>query len=77
MTEFADNDEVSSFIEVISFYVNKGFHSRMSFSKNFTIYAITRKRLDVVKVENIADNMQKVLKYIRDNINRVQRVMIP
>ena len=57
MTEFADNDEVSSFIEVISFYVNKEFHSRMSFSKNFTIYAITRKRLDVVKVEDITDNM--------------------
>ena len=76
ITEFADNDEVSSFTEVISFYVNKGFHSRISFSKNFTIYAITRKRLDVVKVENIADNMQKILKYIRDNMNRAQRVMI-
>ena len=69
MAEFADNDGVSSSIEVTSFYVNKGFHSRMSFSKNFTIYAITRKRLDAAKVENIADNMQKVLKYIRDNIN--------
>ena len=76
MTEFADNDGVSSFIEVTSFYVNKEFHSRMSFSKNLTIYAITRKRLDVVKVENIADNMQKVLKYIRDNMNRAQKVMI-
>ena len=76
MAEFADNDGVSSFIEVISFYVNKEFHPRMSFSKNFTIYAITRKRLDVAKVENIADNMQKILKYIRDNMNRVQKAMI-
>ena len=76
MTEFADNDGVSSFIEVISFYINKGFHSRMSFSKDFTIYAITRKRLDVAKVENIVDNMQKILKYIRDNMDRAQRVMI-
>ena len=76
MAEFADNDEVSSFIEVISFYVNKEFHSRISFSKDFTTYAITRKRLDAVKIENIADNMQKILKYIRDNINRAQRVMI-
>ena len=76
ITKFADNDEVSSFTEVTSFYVNKGFHSRMSFSKDFTTYAITRKRLDVVKVENIADNMQKVLKYIRDNMNRAQKVMI-
>ena len=76
MAKFADNDEVSSFIEVTSFYINKGFHSRISFSKNFTIYAITRKRLDVVKVENIADNMQKILKYIRDNMNRAQKAMI-
>ena len=76
MTKFADNDEVSSFIEVTSFYVNKGFYSRISFSKDFTIYAITRKRLDAVKVENIADNMQKILEYIRDNMNRAQRVMI-
>ena len=76
MTEFADNDGVSSFIKVISFYVNKGFYSRMSFSKDFTAYAITRKRLDAAKVENIADNMQKVLKYIRDNMNRAQRAMI-
>ena len=57
MTEFADNDEVSSFIEVISFYVNKEFYSRISFSKDFTIYAITRKYLDVVKVEDIANNI--------------------
>ena len=57
MTKFADNDEVSSFIEVISFYINKGFYSRMSFSKDFTTYAITRKRLDIVKVEDIANNM--------------------
>ena len=48
----------------------------MSFSKDFTAYAITRKRLDVAKVENIADNMQKVLKYIRDNMDRAQKAMI-
>ena len=76
MTEFADNDEVSSFIEVTSFYINKGFHSRMSFSRDSTTYAITRKRLDVVKTEEIANNMQKILEYIRDNINRAQRVII-
>ena len=76
MAKFADNDGVSSFTEVTSFYVNKRFHSRISFSKDFTTYAITRKRLDAVKVEDIADNMQKVLKYIWDNMNRAQKVMI-
>ena len=74
--EFADNDGVSTFTGVTPFYANKGFHPRMSFSKDLTIYDSTRKRLDATKVENIANNMQKVLEYIRSNIKRAQNAII-
>ena len=52
---------------MFSFFVNKRFHSRMSFDSNNTIYTITRDRLLAIKVENIIDTMKNVLEFIRKN----------
>ena len=57
MAEFADNDGVSSSIGLTPFYINKGFHLRISFSRDLISYESTRKRLNAAKVESIADNM--------------------
>ena len=55
--EFADNNNVSIFIKVLSFYANKEFHSYISFSSNIIDYIIIRKRFIVIKVKDIIDYM--------------------
>ncbi len=41
MTEFVDNNAISSLIEQSTFFLNKSFHSHMSFNSNSTEYEIT------------------------------------
>ena len=57
IAKFVDNNKVLSSIELIPFYINKGFYLRISFSSNLISYKSTRKRLDIAKVENIANNI--------------------
>ena len=57
MIEFIDNNNVSTFMSVSPFYVNKGFHSHMSFSFDIIDYIIIRKRLDAIKVKDIIDHI--------------------
>ena len=76
MGEFADNDAISASTGVSPFYANKGFHPRMSFSPDTTDYESTRKRLDAAKAEDITDHMQRVLDYIRQNMDQAQQAMI-
>ena len=61
---------------MLFFYANKGFHSRISFESNIIDYVITRKRLDVIKTQNIINRMQDVLDYIREKLNKTQLIMI-
>ena len=70
ITEFADNNNVSAFIDVLFFYINKGFHPRISFNSNIIDYVITRKRLDVTKTKDIIDRIQNVFIYIREKMNK-------
>ena len=55
VTEFVNNNNVSTFISVSFFYANKEFHSRISFSSNIIDYVITRKRLNAIKTKNVID----------------------
>ena len=57
IAEFADNNNVLTFINVLFFYAKKGFHSRISFNFNIIDYVIIRKRLDVIKTKNIIDRI--------------------
>ncbi len=41
MTEFVNNNAISSSIEQSAFFLNKNFHFRMSFDSNSTEYEIT------------------------------------
>ena len=74
--EFADNNNVLASINILFFYANKEFHSRISFNSNIIDYVITRKRFDVIKTKNIIDRMQDVFVYIRKKINKTQLIMI-
>ena len=61
---------------MLFFYINKGFHSRISFSFDIIDYVITRKRLDVIKTKNIIDRMQDVFIYIREKLDKAQLIII-
>ena len=57
IAEFVNNNNVLTFINVLFFYANKGFHFYISFNFNIIDYAITRKRFDVIKIKNIIDRI--------------------
>jgi len=58
MTEFVDNNAISPSIEQLAFFLNKSFHSRMSFDLNSTEYEITRARIEASKAKNIFEHMK-------------------
>ena len=45
--------------------MNKDFHSRISFNFNFIEYESTRERLQVARVKDIFDHMNKTLTFAR------------
>ena len=62
MIEFVNNNALLTSIEMTFFFVNKSFHSRISFSSNFTLYISTRERLQTAKIKVITDSIKKTLK---------------
>ncbi len=48
-----------------SFYFNKSFHSRISFDSDTTNYEITRTRIKVRKINDIAVKMKELLIFDR------------
>ena len=75
MVEFADNNAVFASTELSPFFVNKGFHSRMSFSSDSISYVTTKKRLLAAKAKNITGIMQNILNYVRDHVDVAQKRM--
>ena len=51
-------------IDLNFFYINKSFNFRISFNFDSIKYIIIRNRSKTVKVEEISDIMQRVLKYV-------------
>ena len=64
MIEFVDNNALLVLIEIIFFFVNKGFYSCISFSLNSTLYISTRKQLQTVKIKVITNSIKKTLRII-------------
>ncbi len=75
MTEFVDNNAISSSIEQSAFFLNKSFHSHMSFDLNSTEYEITRTRIQASKAENIFEHMKWSLALIKQTLVRVRVTM--
>jgi len=57
MTEFVDNNAILS-IEQSTFFLNKNFHSHMSFDSNSIEYEIIWARIEVGKAKNIFKHMK-------------------
>ena len=66
--EFTDNNTVNKFIEMTSFYFNKGFNLYMSFSSDITKAATAQKKLQICSVIEIAKIMNRILSVIHDNL---------
>jgi len=63
MIEFINNNALFSVIFSTSFFLNKDFHSCMSFEFNVIEYKSFRERLQMTKVKNISEHMNKTLKF--------------
>jgi len=76
MIKFIDNNALFSVIFSISFFLNKDFHSRMSFELDVIEYKSFRERLQATKVENISENMNKTLKFARESLVKTRKQMM-
>ncbi len=76
MTEFANNNALFSVIFMIFFFMNKGFHSRMSFDFNFIEYESIRERLQVARVKDIFNYMNKTLTFARKALIKSRKQMM-
>ncbi len=61
MIEFVDNNVLFSVIFLILFFMNKNFHSHMSFNSDIIEYESTCERLQIDWVKNISEQMNKIL----------------
>ncbi len=76
MIEFIDNNALFSIIFLISFFLNKDFHSHMSFELNVSKYESSYKRLQMIKAENISEHMNKTLKFACKSLVKTQEQMM-
>jgi len=76
MIEFVDNNVLSSIIFLILFFMNKSFHSRMSFDPDIIEYESIRERLQIVRVEDIFDHMNKTLIFAREALTKTRERMM-
>ncbi len=76
MIEFADNNILSSVIFLIFFFMNKSFHSHMSFDPDIIEYESTRERLQIIRIEDIFDHMNKTLIFAREALTKTRERMM-
>jgi len=76
MIEFVDNNALFSVIFSTSFFLNKDFHSCMSFELDVIEYESSHERLQTTKVENILKNMNKTLKFARESLVKTWEQMM-
>ncbi len=76
MIEFVDNNALFSIIFSISFFLNKDFHSRMSFELNVIKYESSCECLQMTKVKNISEHMNKTLKFTHESLVKTWEQMM-
>ncbi len=76
MIKFINNNALFSVIFSISFFSNKDFHSCMSFELDVIKYESSRERLQMTKVKNISEHMNKTLKFARESLVKTWEQMM-
>jgi len=75
MIEFIDNNAILSSIEQSTFFLNKSFHSHISFDLNSIKYEITQARIKANKAKNIFKHMKWLLALIKQVLIKVRITM--
>jgi len=76
MIEFADNNVLSSVIFLILFFMNKNFHSHMSFDPDIIEYESTHERLQIDQIKNISEQINKTLIFAREALIKTREQMM-
>ncbi len=76
MIKFVDNNILFSIIFLTFFFMNKSFHSRMSFDSDIIEYESIRERLQIIRIEDIFNNMNKTLIFAREALIKTRERMI-
>ncbi len=76
MIEFVNNNILFSVIFLILFFMNKSFHSHMSFNSNIIEYESTCERLQIDRVKNISEQINKTLIFACEALIKTQKQMM-
>ncbi len=76
MIEFVNNNVLFSVIFLIFFFMNKNFHSCMSFNSDIIEYESTHERLQIDRVKNISEQMNKTLIFAREALIKTRKQMM-
>ncbi len=76
MIEFVDNNVLSSVIFLTLFFMNKRFHPRISFDSDIIEYESIRERLQIDRVKNISEQMNKTLIFAREALIKTREQMV-
>ncbi len=76
MIKFVNNNVLSSVIFLILFFMNKSFHPRMSFDLDIIEYESTRERLQIARVKDIFNHMNKTLIFAREALIKTREQMM-
>ncbi len=76
MIEFVNNNVLFSIIFLTLFFMNKNFHSRMSFDSDIIKYESTRECLQIDRVKNISEQMNKTLIFACEALIKTQEQMM-
>ncbi len=66
--KFVNNNVLSSVIFLTLFFMNKNFHSHMSFDSDIIEYESTRERLQIAQIEDIFNHMNRTLIFSDQNM---------
>ncbi len=76
MIEFVNNNVLFSVIFLTLFFMNKSFHSCMSFDPDIIEYESTRERLQINRIKNISEQMNKTLIFAREALIKTREQMM-
>ncbi len=76
MIKFVDNNILFSVIFLTLFFMNKNFHSRMSFNSDIIEYESTCERLQIDRVKNIFEQMNKTLIFAHEALIKTRKQMM-
>ncbi len=76
MIKFVDNNVLFSVIFLTLFFMNKNFHSHMSFDSDIIEYESICERLQIARVEDIFNHMNKTLIFARKALIKTREQMM-